>query len=103
MSVFSAAMAAGDVGIYAMFGSSATHTALDGTQTSCSVILEHSSESVAIGYAEASERRTLLRVRTSEIAAPAIGDTFLVSSTTYTVRGIVARDADNLEVTLEVN
>lgn len=51
-----------------------------------------------MGDSELTDRRTVIGIRQSDIAAPARGDTILVGATTYTVDTVIADDGIETQV-----
>lgn len=71
------------------FGSSATYTDTSDASSSVTVLLRNEFEAVDVGGEVSVESTTpVIHVRTSDVSAIAQGDTFLVSSTTYTVTSV---------------
>lgn len=78
----------------------ATYTPDGGAGAAVRVIVMEDSEFVAAGQSDVTDRRTVIAIRSSDVAAPGRDDTVLVGSTTYTVESVI--DDDGLEMRLAV-
>jgi len=79
----------------------ATYTPAAGGPVSVRVIIQEGVDLVSVGASDLADRRTVIGIRKSDIAAPVKDDTLLVGVTTYTVDVIV--DDDGLETRVAVH
>jgi len=80
------------------FSLAATYTPTVGIASSVRVIVDDDVEILSMGDSELTDRRTVIGIRQSDIAAPARGDTILVGATTYTVDTVIADDGIETQV-----
>lgn len=76
----------------------ATYTPDGGAPVSVRVILDHDVDLIGLGFSDITDRRTVIGIRKSEIAAPGRNDTILVGATTYTVDVVIADDSIEAQV-----
>jgi len=79
----------------------ATYTPVVGVPSIIRAVVEHNVELVSMSDADVTDRRIVISVRKSEIAAPARGDTLLIGSTTHTVDCVIFDD--DLEIQVAVH
>ena len=79
----------------------ATYSPVAGGSSSVRVIIQEGVDLVSVGASDLADRRTVIGIRKSEVAAPVKNDTILVGVTTYTVDVIV--DDDGLETRVAVH
>lgn len=79
-------------------GTSATYYTTLGASTSITAIVDHVYDVVYSGQSDVSDRRVVIGIRKSEIAAPERGATILVGSTAYIIDTVVNDDGIETQV-----
>ena len=104
MSTFSEAMALADRVIWATFASvTCTYTRAGMAGVSLSVVFDDGQDLVEAGAGSVSERVCVAHVIASDLPYdPTRGDTIGDGTRTWTVDRVLARDPDNLVITLEL-
>jgi len=76
------------------FAEDATFTPVAGDAVSCSVLLDKAIEEQPNFEAGYSQTGVEIEALVSDVGTPGIGSTFLINSTTYTVKQIIENDGD---------